>query len=125
MSFLKHIGIKRRSGRYPWGSGKDPEQRNKSFLGYVEKLKSEGLSEVQIAEGLGMTTSALRTRKSIARSEVRAAASAEAQRYKDKGMSNVAIGLRMGINESSVRALLDPAIQARSDIAVSTASRHN
>jgi biotin operon repressor len=36
-------------------------------------------------------------------------------------MSNVAIGERMGLNESSVRALLDPALQVRSDIAVSTA----
>ena len=120
-SFLRHIGVKRRSGRYPWGSGQDPEQRNKSFLGYVQKLKDEGLSEVEIAEGLGMTTSALRTRKSIAKSELRAAASAQAQRLHDKGMSNVAIGQRMSLNESSVRALLDPTIQARSDIAVSTA----
>lgn len=121
MSFIKHIGVKRRSGRYPWGSGKDPEQRSKSFLGYVDALKKEGLTEVQIAEGLGMTTTALRNRKSIAKSELRAAASAEAQRYKDKGMSNIAIGQRMGLNESSVRALLDPALQSRSDIATATA----
>lgn len=121
MTFLKHIGVKRRSGRYPWGSGKDPEQRNRSFLGYVKKLQDEGLSEVEIAEGLGMNTSQLRTRKSIAKSEVRAADAALALRLQQKGMSNVAIGRRMGINESSVRALLDPAIQERSNIAVSTA----
>ncbi len=122
MSFLKHIGVKRRSGRYPWGSGKDPEQRNKSFLGYVKKLQDEGLSEVEIANGLGISTTALRTRKSIAKSEMRAAASAEALRYKEKGMSNIAIGKRMGLNESSIRSLLDPTLQQRSDIAVSTAN---
>lgn len=121
MTFLKHIGVKRRSGRYPWGSGKNSEQRNKSFLGYVKKLQDEGLSEVEIAKGLGMTTTQLRTRKSIAKSEIRAADAAQALRLKEKGMSNVAIGKRMGINESSVRALLDPAIQERSNIAVSTA----
>jgi DNA-binding CsgD family transcriptional regulator len=121
MTFLKHIGVKRRSGRYPWGSGDDPEQRNRSFLGYVKQLQDEGLSEVQIAEGLGMTTTQLRTRKSIAKSETRAAMAAQAQKLKEKGMSNVAIGKRMKINESSVRSLLDPALQARSDIAVSTA----
>jgi DNA-binding CsgD family transcriptional regulator len=122
MSFIRHIGVPRRSGRYPWGSGKNPQQRNRSFLGYVEQLKNQGLSEVDIAKGLGMTTTELRTRKSIAKSEVRSAMVAEAQRYKDKGMSNIAIGKRMNINESSVRALLDPAVQLRSDIAVSTAN---
>jgi len=122
MSVLEHYGTPRHSGRYPWGSGKDSEQRNKSFLGYVDKLRQEGLSEVEIAEGFGMTTSQLRTRKSIAKSEVRAASAAEALRYKEKGMSNVAIGQRMGLNESSVRALLDPALQLRSDVAVSTSN---
>ena len=118
---LLHYGIKRRSGRYPWGSGGNPQQRGKSFLGYVDQLKKEGLSEVEIARGLGMTTSELRTRKSIAKSEIRSANASLALRLKDKGMSNVAIGERMGLNESSVRALLDPAAQARSDIATSTA----
>jgi len=118
---IKHYGTPRHSGRYPWGSGDSPEQRNKSLLGYVKKLQDEGLSEVDIASGLGMTTSQLRARKSIAKSELRSAAAAEALRYQQKGMSNIAIGERMGLNESSVRALLDPAIQTRSDIASSTA----
>ncbi len=121
MSFIKHYGTPRKSGRYPWGSGNDPEQRNKSFLGYVKKLQDDGLSEVEIANGLGVSTTALRTRKSIAKSELRAAASAQALRLKEKGMSNIAIGQKMGINESSVRSLLDPTLQERSDIAVSTA----
>lgn len=121
MADLMHIGVKRRSGRYPWGSGDNPEQRNKSFLGYVDQLKKQGLSEVEIASGLGMTTTQLRTRKSIAKSEIRASTAALAQRLKEKGMSNVAIGKRLNMNESSVRSLLDPALQIRSDISVSTA----
>lgn len=119
---LKHIGIIRRSGRYPWGSGKNPEQRNKSFLGFVNKLKNEGLSDTQIAKGLGISRSQLQARRAIAKSEIRAAMVAKAQKFKQKGMSNSAIGRRMNVNESTVRALLDPSIQARSDIAVSTAN---
>ncbi len=122
MTSLMHYGKKRRSGRYPWGSGDSPEQRNKSFLGYVEKLKEQGIDEVTIAEGMGLSTTELRARKSIAKSELRRAASAQALILKNKGMSNVAIGKRMGINESSVRSLLDPVLQERSDIAVSTAN---
>lgn len=119
---VKHYGTPRHSGRYPWGSGKDPEQRNRSFLGYVEQLQKEGLSEVEIAKGMGLSTTELRTRKSIAKNEIRSAMITQAQKLKDKGLSNIAIGQRMGgINESSVRALLDPTLKVRTDIAVSTA----
>lgn len=34
---LAHYGIKRRSGRYPWGSGKDPYQHGGDFLARVEQ----------------------------------------------------------------------------------------
>ena len=122
MNELKHYGTPRHSGRYPWGSGKDPYQRNKSFLAYVDDLKKKGMSEVDIAKGLGMTTSKLRAKKSIAKAEIRKADSAEALRLKNKGYSNVAIGERMGINESSVRALLNPALQQRSETAEATAN---
>ncbi len=113
---LKHYGIPQRSGRYPWGSGDDPYQRNKSFIGYVDDLKKQGLSPVEIAKGMGMTTTQLRAKSSLAKAELRKADSALALRLKEKGMSNVAIGERMGRNESSVRALLNPALQERSEI---------
>lgn len=122
MGELTHYGTPRHSGRYPWGSGGDPYQRNKSFLGYVSDLQSQGLSEVEIANGLGLTTSQLRAKKSIAKAEQRKADTAEAIRLKSKGYSNVAIGDRMGINESSVRSLLNPAIQERSEITMATAN---
>lgn len=121
MSELMHYGVLRRSGRYPWGSGENPYQRYDSFLGYVDELKSQGLSEVEIARGLGMTTSELRSRKSIAKAEKRAADAAEAWRLKEKGYSNVAIGERMGINESSVRNLLKPSLQERNNVTKATA----
>lgn len=115
-SYLSHYGILRKSGRYPWGSGNDPYQNNRGFLETVEALKKQGLSEVEIARGLGTTTSQLRAAKSIAKTEIRAADQAYALRLKDKGLSNVAIGEKMGINESSVRALLNPAAQERAQI---------
>lgn len=121
MSELMHYGILRRSGRYPWGSGENPYQSYDSFLGYVDELRTQGLSEVEIARGLGMTTSELRSRKSIAKAEKRAADAAEAWRLKEKGYSNVAIGERMGINESSVRNLLKPSLQERNNVTKATA----
>jgi osmoprotectant transport system permease protein len=51
---LKHYGTPRHSGRYPWGSGEDP-QRNRSFLQEVADLRKKGISDTDIARGMGMT----------------------------------------------------------------------
>lgn len=115
-NYIAHYGVLRKSGRYPWGSGGDPYQDATGFLGHVEELRKQGLSETDIASGLGITTSQLRAQKSIARNEKKQADIGQAQKLKDKGYSNVAIGKRMGINESSVRALLAPAVKDRTDI---------
>lgn len=119
---LAHYGILRRSGRYPWGSGKDQNARNKMFLDHVEDLRKQGLSEVEIARGLGITTTELRAAKSIAKTAQRQAQINMAQRLKDKGYSNTAIGERMGLNESSVRSLLAPGLKDRTDILNTTAN---
>jgi DNA-binding CsgD family transcriptional regulator len=119
--YLKHYGILRKSGRYPWGSGETPNQRHRTFLDTVDKLRKDGLSETEIAKGYGITTTQLRATKAIAKNEQRKADASRALRLKDKGMSNVAIGEAMGINESSVRALLNPATQERNDVLAVTA----
>lgn len=36
---LMHYGMPRRSGRYPWGSGKEPYQHSGDWLSRVETLK--------------------------------------------------------------------------------------
>ena len=41
---LAHYGMPRRSGRYPWGSGEDPYQRSKDFLGRVEEMRKSGFT---------------------------------------------------------------------------------
>lgn len=120
--YLKHYGTPRHSGRYPWGSGENPYQRNANFISYVNGLKKKGISEVQIAKGMGMTTKQLRAKYSIAKDEKRMDDASQALRLKEKGYSNVAIGKRMGINESSVRSLLDPSIQKRAEATMATAN---
>jgi len=118
---VRHTGTPRHSGRYPWGSGKDSEQRNTSVRGQVKRLKKQGVKETEIAKGLGMKTTELRKRISIEKAEARTTDSTQAVKLKDKGYSVSEIGRRMNRNESSVRALLNPVLQERSDITKATA----
>jgi hypothetical protein len=107
---IKHYGTPRHSGRYPWGSGEkgSDDHRNKTFLDYVDKMRRQGLTESEIAKGMGSSTTEFRARKAIASNAEKQSGISLAQRLKDKGMSQVEIGKRMGnINESTVRSLLE------------------
>ena len=106
-----HYGTPRHSGRYPWGSGdaQPDSTRNRSFLDTVDALKKDGMSESKIAEGMGLSTTQLRAKKSIELAAQRQDKILTAQRLREKGWSHEKIGERMGgIPESSVRALLRP-----------------
>lgn len=111
--YLAHYGILRKSGRYPWGSGETPHQRSESFLDITKKLRSEGMTESQIAKSFStkehpFTVNDLRALRSRTNTIITQEKIRTAQRLKDKGMSPSAIGRQMGINESSVRSLLEP-----------------
>lgn len=121
MSVIKHYGIKRRSGRYPWGSGGNAEQRATSFQGYVKEMRSKGMTDAQIAKGVGLSSTELRATISIAKTEKRAADRAQALRLYDKGVSKTEIGRRMGRNESSIRDLLNDSINERVQATQNTA----
>ncbi len=100
---LMHYGTKRHSGRYPWGSGEDP----RGFIGHISDLQKNGMSEVDIAKGLGISTTELRQFKSNAKTEVKRDEFNLATKLKEKGYSNIAIGNRIHQDESYVRRLLD------------------
>ena len=118
---LLHYGTRYHSGRFPHGTGEDPHQRCGIFLDTEAKLRSEGLSEKEIADYFGLTLRQLRAKKSNAKKEQYAANVSEAMRLKAKGYSNVAIGEKMGVPESTVRNWLQPGAEARATIASKTA----
>lgn len=120
---LKHYGILRKSGRYPWGSGKEattPGRRARTFFEMVNDLESQGLSRAEVARGLGMTTTELRDTVTIANNALRREKQIEAEKLRDKNWSATAIGKHMGLNESSVRDLLNPQTQERAMILENT-----
>lgn len=120
--YLEHIGVKRRSGRYPYGSGEDPYQHESfGFYAYANELKKNGLSEKEVADACGLTVKQYRARYSNARNEVYGANVAMARRLKDKGYSNTAIANRMNTTESSVRNWLKPGAEINANKTNSTA----
>ena len=121
---LMHYGMPKRSGRYPWGSGEDPYQHGRDFLGRVEELKKQGWTETaeNIKKEFGLTTNQYRIEKSIAKSERRALEVDRAKALKKDGLTPTQIGKEMGINESSVRSLLDERSEGRMREAKNTAA---
>ena len=114
--FLQHYGVPRRSGRYPWGSGEDPHQRNRDFLGRIDELKKSGWKETpeNIRKEFGLTTTQYRIEKSICRDERRMLDVATAKRLRDKeGLGPTDIGKRMGVNESTVRGWFNEESESR------------
>lgn len=120
---LVHYGMPRRSGRYPWGSGKDPYQRSSDFLSRIEELTKAGLSEKEIADSMGLTTTQYRVQKSLAKDERRSVEVARAKGLREKGYSLKEIAKEMGYaNDSSIRSLLDEGAESRMNQSKNTAN---
>ena len=124
---LEHSGVKRRSGRYPWGSGEVPYQHEDGFpfkssgdfLSRVEELEKKGMTPTQISKALTeetgqpISTRELIVYKSIAKSERRAQTVATVKNLHKDGFNNSEIGRQLGLNESTVRLYLKEADDAQ------------
>lgn len=119
---LMHYGVKRRSGRYPWGSGENPYQHSGDFLARVEELKNQGLGEKEIADTIGISTTELRLQKRLATHERKSLEADRARSLREDGKSYNEIAQILGYpNESSVRSLLNESSSANRDKARVTA----
>ena len=105
---LMHYGVKRRSGRYPWGSGDNPYQHSGDFLSRVQELKKQGLTDKEVIEEMGLDDSVqYRAAKAVAKNERRRLDIDRIHSLQKDGLNNSEIGRRMGISESTVRSLLN------------------
>ena len=105
---IRHYGTPRHSGRYPWGSGKNPE-RSRDFLSRNDDLKKQGIPEIERAKellGPDATTEDLRNRISITQESRKLAAVYECRKWNDKGVSYMEISRRTGIPASTVKEYL-------------------
>ena len=131
--YLEHYGMPRRSGRYPWGSGKEPYQHSGDFMSRVNELKKQNVTytdtdgtvltgERAIAKTLGMSTTDLRMQIRVAEHERRQLEVDKAKSLRSDGKSLDEIAKIMGYkNDSSVRALLNENTAANKNRANNTA----
>lgn len=121
---LMHIGMPRRSGRYPYGSGENPYQHGRDFLGRVEELRKQGFTytdekgktytgDTAIAKSMGLSTTQFRAEIGLATDERRMLNVARAKSLKEDGLGPTEIGKIMGVNESTVRSWFDQESEAR------------
>lgn len=109
------------SGRYAWGSGDNPMQRDE-FMSTVNKLRKEGKTDLEIGESMGLNSTQFRTQYRLAKDLVSMEKRAEARKLRDEGLSLKAIAEKMGFkNDSSVRTLLDESTTERMEAAINAA----
>ena len=108
-TFIAHSGVKRKSGRYEWGSGEVPYQHETWFRWGedIKALKEAGYSDPEIAKALGIKTVDVRAKRTIYLSKKRAEDVARAYYLTEtKGYSNVEAARQMGVSEGTIRNLL-------------------
>ena len=134
-NYICHVGVGwddnppgRGSGRYPHGSGENPNQHSHDLLTEVKRLRDQGFTQSEIAKALlgkkgvnkqtgepiWCNSTDLRAAISIASAAQRKKLRAQALKLYDECHGNVSeVARRMGKNESSVRSLLKDSINER------------
>lgn len=103
------------SGRYRKGSGENPLQRGNDFMTEYSRYKKDGYSDKQIANVMGMSTTALKERKEYERATRLAEENARLVRLREHGEGWTAISRKMGIDEGTLRSRYKK-IQEQKDI---------
>ena len=106
-SSLQHYGTPRHSGRYPWGSGDNPYQRNEDFHRTYNDLKAQGYSDKEMAELFKCSINELKARRSMSSQQEKERLRKQVTKLHDKkGMGWTAIARELNLpNESSVRSI--------------------
>ena len=115
--FLMHYGVKRRSGRYPWGSGDNPYQHEGDFISRVQALrKEEHKTDAEIADILNkengyegqykLSSGDVRDYYKIAQDIRKLSLYKQIDTMTEDGHTDTEIAKRLGLaNESTVRGM--------------------
>ena len=123
-SHIEHIGMPRRSGRYPWGSGENPFQHESwykhpgDFLDFIKQARKEKYTYTDedgelytgdnaIAKVLGIKSTELRSQIGIAKDEKRLYDVYRVESLRKDGLNDSEISRKTGIPLSTVKSLFD------------------
>lgn len=111
--FLKHYGVKRRSGRYPFGSGEDPYQHERNFLTTVRGYRKDGLSDKEIVKLMDLKDAKeLRSKMHAFGNDVKKANIRSVQALATKGYTPAKIAEKTGLPWSTVKQYMNADISA-------------
>lgn len=104
INILLHVGVKYRSGRYPFGSGENPFQHedNNAFMQARREMQAKGMTETDIAKAFGVSTGAVRARVAIAHEEEVRRLRATAKSLSEHGLNPQQIADKIGKSRSWV-----------------------
>ena len=103
---LKHYGVKRKSGRYPW----DPSlhlPKNYKFIEDRDEMKKRGLSDNEIAKQMGLSTTVYRSKVTITKEELKQYNMQRILKLQSEGMIIDDIAKTIGTTGQTVRNYLD------------------
>jgi DNA-binding NarL/FixJ family response regulator len=103
---LKHYGVKRRSGRYPW----DPLlhlPKNYKFIEERDELKKRGFSDNEIAKHMRLSTTVYRSKVTIAKEELKQYNMQRIAKLQSEGMIIDDIAKTIGTTGQTVRNYID------------------
>lgn len=106
--YLEHYGTPRHSGRYPWGSGKNPYQHDSAdWLARVDQLRArKNMDDRQIAKEMGCTINQLRAWESVAKNERKNANITWCKNLSKEGKTIAEIEKITGIKDRTIRNYL-------------------
>ena len=129
-SSLQHYGTPRHSGRYPWGSGENPYQRNEDFHRVYNDLKAQGYSDKEMAKMFStddheVSINELKARRSMSSQQEKERQRKQVVRLHDnKGMGWTAIAQELGLKrESTARSIYKNAKEPKKQLNTQVADR--
>ena len=153
---LMHVGVGhdenppgRGSGRFPYGSGEHPNQRQPFSNPFIDKMRADGADDkaivkalrdvgygdvdiyrqlhkagwtaTTIAKSMDMSTTKLRAKISIEKNREISEKTAICTEMHEEGLSNMEISRRTGLPEPTVRNLLKKSVERKTDALSDTA----
>lgn len=120
---LYHIGVKYRSGRYPYGSGDNPYQHDGNFYQMVKDLRDQGLTDKDICDYFEIKPTQLKAYYSASKDYFKKDLNIQIRNLAEQGYSNSTIAEKLNVAPNTVKNYLTKNMEASLNKNAETAER--